>query len=126
MLNPNAQKWVDALRSGKYEQVQHSLSWDGRYCCLGVACELAIKDGVSLVVEESEKGISSSKIYSGEENILPCAVVAWLGLQSPDGAYLCSKGEDHILTTLTTKNDNGASFSEIADIIESEPEGLFA
>jgi hypothetical protein len=46
-------KWVEALRSGEYEQgasflVQQPASAKGkpRYCCLGVLCDLAIKDGV--------------------------------------------------------------------------------
>jgi hypothetical protein len=46
-LNPNAQKWVEALRSGKYQQTRYLISRkDGKYCCLGVACELAIAEGV--------------------------------------------------------------------------------
>lgn len=39
-LNPNAQKWVDALRSGKYQQGAGCLSAEGKFCCLGVACEV--------------------------------------------------------------------------------------
>jgi hypothetical protein len=34
-------KWVDALRSGKFEQGQGFLhKSDGKMCCLGVACEV--------------------------------------------------------------------------------------
>ena len=34
-------KWVEALRSGKYEQGRTYLrSMENRYCCLGVACDL--------------------------------------------------------------------------------------
>jgi len=33
-------KWVEALRSGKYEQGRGALLNDGKYCCLGVLCEV--------------------------------------------------------------------------------------
>lgn len=33
-------KWIDALRSGKYEQGRGALLNDGKYCCLGVLCEV--------------------------------------------------------------------------------------
>lgn len=32
--------WVEALRSGEYEQGRTWLRENDRYCCLGVACEL--------------------------------------------------------------------------------------
>jgi len=34
-------KWVEALRSGKYKQGRKTLKHAGRYCCLGVLCEVA-------------------------------------------------------------------------------------
>ena len=39
-------KWVDALRSGEYAQGRSSLRDHDEYCCLGVLCELAVKEGV--------------------------------------------------------------------------------
>jgi len=39
-LNPVAQKWVKALRSGKYKQGRNRLRKKDRFCCLGVLCEL--------------------------------------------------------------------------------------
>ena len=49
MLNPNAQKWVDALRSGEYKQTRGALRGDDegnepKFCCLGVACDLYAKE----------------------------------------------------------------------------------
>jgi hypothetical protein len=39
-------KWIAALRSGKYKQGRHRLAHAGRYCCLGVLCEiLALRQG---------------------------------------------------------------------------------
>ena len=31
-------QWVEALRSGKYEQGRLFLERDGKFCCLGVLC----------------------------------------------------------------------------------------
>ena len=42
-MNANAKKWVRALRSGKYKQGREWLRAGDTFCCLGVACELAIK-----------------------------------------------------------------------------------
>lgn len=34
-------KWVKALRSGEYTQGHFRLCQNGKYCCLGVACNIA-------------------------------------------------------------------------------------
>jgi hypothetical protein len=34
-------KWVEALRSGKYQQGQGYLQKDGKFCCLGVLCDVS-------------------------------------------------------------------------------------
>lgn len=41
-------KWVDALRSGRYTQRSGYLNKDGRFCCVGVACEVLIQSGTKL------------------------------------------------------------------------------
>lgn len=41
------QKWLDALRSGKYSQAQNTLYSEGEgYCCLGVLEHIAMKGNV--------------------------------------------------------------------------------
>lgn len=40
--------WVKALRSGKYQQRKQYLNRDGKFCCVGVACEVAIAHGVPI------------------------------------------------------------------------------
>jgi hypothetical protein len=48
-------KWVEALRSGAYEQGRGQLCKDGAYCCLGVLCVLtglAISADGEQVVDE--------------------------------------------------------------------------
>jgi len=40
MEKADAMKWVKALRSGEYKQGTKLLKFNGKYCCLGVACEI--------------------------------------------------------------------------------------
>ena len=113
-LNKNAQKWVRALRSGKYKQGRECLCVDGKFCCLGVVCELAIKAGVRVKKSETqEDGVR----YDEQACVLPTKVMEWVGLKDDEGRF-----GDGMLTSL---NDSGKSFKQIARIIESKPEGLF-
>ena len=115
MLNAVAKQWVEALRSGKIKQSQgHLAEGDGR-CCLGVLCDLAIKAGVI-------------PRYSPSSCFLPQEVTDWAGLNGRDGSYERNGAQ----FTLAEDNDGnkhagiaGKTFAEIADIIESEPKGLF-
>lgn len=117
MLNENARLWVAALRSGRYRRTTGMLHRaKGGYCCLGVACEVYIQSGGKL---EKKRYPGGQVSYAGEGGILPPVVVKWLGLRIASGAYA--------ETSLDKVNDTrGMTFKRIADIIESEPEGLFA
>jgi hypothetical protein len=92
-----AMDWVKALRSGKYEQGQGTLKTeDGKFCCLGVLREIGYApmsytwDG-SLSDRDSE--------VCGMSNVGTECV----GMTQSELAKL---------------NDGGATFDEIADLIE--------
>lgn len=104
-------EWLNALRSGEYEQGTGSLCKDGKYCCLGVLCELASKQGVCKKLE----GIFSHILYDGNDLHLPASVKEWCGFGSnPQGCNAYVNGR-----YLTTMNDiEKKSFTEIADLIE--------
>lgn len=51
----------------------------------------------------------------------PDEVVSWVGMASDYGNFVGEAGSDN----LTTINDSGKTFKQIADIIESNPKGLF-
>jgi hypothetical protein len=123
-------KWVAALRSGKYTQGRYSLATVGAdgeiaYCCLGVLCDLAVKDGVI-----SEKSVTASGRYLqylGESNVLPEYVRTWAGLDNLNPAVACipSAGRETRHLYLAELNDGTASidprsFAEIADLIEEQ------
>lgn len=112
--------WVAALRSGEYKQGEGRLhSADGEFCCLGVACMLAQKAGVVPAPVEDEDG--DWEYGTGEDTsaaFLPDVVRRWLGLTTCHGFITDGSG-------LATRNDNGSTFVQIADVIEARPAGLF-
>ena len=121
----NMRRWVEALESGEYEQGVGYLHdrHDNMFCCLGVACDLAYKDGVVArdQYDNDEPGRSSEWIvrYGKAEvsTVLPDEVVDWLGLadQNPEVAVDGNRFE------LTHLNDAlEMSFMEIAQLIRYE------
>jgi hypothetical protein len=60
--------------------------------------------------------------YEGYRGVLPNSVQKWLGLRTDSGYYLQPVDKN----SLARQNDAGATFAEIADLIESEPLGLFS
>lgn len=118
-MNENARKWIEALRSGEFKQAQERLRTHKRFCCLGVACELYVREGGAHGAWEGWTWVGDDE---KQGQVLPVDVMEWLGLRTAAGYF-----ERHgaLETSLAAKNDRGASFEEIADVIESEPEGLF-
>ena len=123
MLNENAKAWVAALRSGEYEQGQHVLhSESNRFCCLGVACDLAVKAGIiGNPLFNGDASVPRFEYGDGMWGTVPEKVRLWLCLKTSAGWYRAN-GD----IALTSDNDDrNKTFLEIADIIESEPDGLF-
>ncbi|MFE7797032.1 hypothetical protein [Nocardia sp. NPDC057440] len=101
------QKWVDALRSGEYRQGKEYLQFDGNYCCLGVLCDIAIRDGLLLKVEHD----AGAGWYDYDTATLPDRVREWAGLDSCDPVVAGER--------LSAWNDNeDKSFEQIADLIQ--------
>lgn len=111
MHEPIAKQWIAALRSGKYAQATGALRTSDGFCCLGVLCDL---NGVKWTLDEGD----GSFIALGATEILPLSIQEWAGLNSNSGIIPFREvaGRDHELSAL---NDNGKTFSEIADIIEA-------
>jgi hypothetical protein len=121
-MNPAVKaKWLEALRSGEYEQTTGTLHRVTSYretlfsaakpvgwCCYGVLCDVATKAGLSL----SRKSDEDVEYFDGVVDYLPGSVVEWAGLSINDPEV---QGR-----SLAHRNDNGAPFAEIADLIEEQ------
>lgn len=114
-MNPEIKKrWVDALRSGEYQQTHGNL-WDSDgFCCLGVLSDLAVKDGV---VEWDLGVIQDPETDHRSAGLLHDKVIDWAGLERRDPEVTDQKDRP---TTLSIINDMGEPFTVIADIIEEQ------
>lgn len=128
MINTERVKLVvDALRGDEYEQGTHALvnvdGGDREYCCLGVMCDIALKNGISGLAErdgESQIGyVTNGDFTHAEYSLLPLAVMQWYGFDSVGPAVNVPGNEGLYSEELAVLNDSGWSFSDIADVIES-------
>ena len=92
-------KWVKALRSGKYSQAQESLTQGGSYCCLGVLGKVC--------------GLSNKQLRDmsrhGDRGILLS-----INMEKKTGVNYVAQQQ------LSSMNDSGKTFLEIADYIEKK------
>lgn len=129
------QLWLGALRSGEYAQTRRTLR-DGTdegsdyFCCLGVLCDLAVKEGV---LPEPRKDGTGTWVYGGqfwdegEERYdddgtwssLPRRVQDWADLPASDPVIWADRNT-YRNNSLAEINDSGASFDLVADLIEEE------
>lgn len=116
----NMLKLADALESGKYVQGEGVLRTnDNKFCCLGVACDISglgmwiptVDSAYHYVIEKADKQETG-------RSLLPESMCDWLG--TTDGGDFRKGGVDIPYETLTSLNDNGTSFSEIAKILRDE------
>lgn len=120
----NIRAWVAALRSGKYTQGRGALirvEWDGdKYCCLGVACEVALEAGVAL----EHQVLGSYHYFSGgNTGVLPAAVARWLGVLTTNPLlrvppHLVKAGMGDPETAISLNDQRKFTFEQIAEAIE--------
>ena len=91
--------WIDALGSDRYSHTGGQLTKDGRFCCLGVLCDLAARDGGPEW---------DGRDYMGCSRILPDVICAFMGLHP------------HDVGRLITLNDSSSdNFPIVASHIEN-------
>lgn len=102
------EKWIKALRSNDYQQVEGMLrgerddSGDIGFCCLGVLCD-------ALGAQWSEGGVAlldDIRLDSEDEYLLSDKMIDMVGLSFDEQRHL------------SRMNDSGESFIEIADYID--------
>lgn len=69
-------KWVAALKSGKYKHGCCRLNSEDGYCCLGVLCEMFIAEGGALNVHRLPRVTE----YNGQTSYPPKEVREWAGI----------------------------------------------
>lgn len=91
---------ITAIRSGEWERRRGALgdANTNKRCCLGVGCEVAITNGLSVSIEEVDNLLS----YDGEQALLPESVSGWFGFD--DFNPLLKFGDQWI--TASDTNDN--------------------
>jgi len=119
-----ADKWVAALKSGKYEQSRLRLKTSEGYCCLGVLCDIS---GLGKW-EVDERGIDKIVYKYVKENdtaetaLLSSTVTDWAGMINHAGQLPIEVIGVKYLFQL---NDSGKmNFNQIADIIEKHYESI--
>lgn len=120
----NFSRWIEALESGDYAQTKNVLRQDKAdgtscFCVAGVACELAIADGVPMTWDngayswhEVECDCGCEGDYDARTNSsIPRPVKAWLGVfdepRIPGGKF-------GTMGIITANDSEGKTFAEIA------------
>lgn len=107
--------WIKALGSGKYKQARGTLvvrELDGineeedAFCCLGVACDLARKEGI-YKTDRSYRNLA----------YLPSKIASILGIDEEGGFINEVEYNGFNFTSLAQMNDSGIKFNSIAKII---------
>jgi hypothetical protein len=112
LLTENQLKWVEALESDEFQQSTGSLANGDGYCCLGVACEIAMRNGVE-VDKTSDLG-SDIITYDDYWADLPRSVRIWLDVDS--GNPVVDDGVE-AMSCSYMNDQEGMSFEAIASRI---------
>jgi hypothetical protein len=136
-MNPEVkQKWIDALRSDKYEQGSEKLRSVTGYCCLGVLCDLYSQEhnyntqwqfrGYDENGDETNPQPMDYWYFGDQSEFLPESVMNWAELKTPNPNVRVdvedNEDEDNWYYTdeLSNINDSGYNFSQIANLIETQ------
>ena len=118
--------WLAALRSGEYSQTKFGLRNNEGFCCLGVACDVALKIGlvdgqwINDDLKYQKFKFRDSHRDMGEPSYVPMKVCETIFETNVSRESLVSVWTINEKETLPGLNDSGLTFAEIADIIERE------
>jgi len=107
-------KWVEALRSGDYEQGDYALRSASGFCCLGVACDMvgvewkADRDGCYTTEAGNDFFPTADELGDQAISVLLQNTSLRNYLEEPVT----------VMREIANHNDIGVPFSEIADWIE--------
>jgi hypothetical protein len=127
VLKPKIKKkLVRALRSGRYRKIRNVMHRGERFCVLGVLCELYRKEHPKAQWIEPEAGdfeFQASPKGESNETHPPEKVWKWalkgkaalIRDDEPHFDFECGRTQ---YGCLSEANDDGVSFSKLADVIE--------
>lgn len=109
-------KWLKALRSGKFKQGQGALRTVGTgHCCLGVLCEVYRQDtGNGVWVKEKDSN-KDEKDYEFLSNVadLPREVQKWAGIKSATGYINARDVDGGNIRSLANINDGESAINPL-------------
>lgn len=137
------EKWIKALKSGDYQKAKGRLTAGGnQFCCLGVLCDLAAKEGLGRWEVPHDEAIQEPVFIDVKKEradaVLPRAVVEWAGLDTKlEGSsvfaptiganpriqdrYVMDGIHRVAVASLAELNDHSEfTLSEIGDVVEAE------
>lgn len=113
-LGPLQQKWLDALKSGRYRHCKGQLGrvalGEQKNCCLGVLCEV-------LKIELFQMGYDI--IYANMVAYAPDVATKSVGLRDSSGRIYGK------MDSLSTINDQSDSYAPVIEILETRPGDVF-
>ena len=128
MMNSKIKEvWINALRSGKYEQGSEKLRSVTGYCCLGVLCDIYAQEHNTQWEFRGDEEINPQSqdywYFDEHSEFLPETVMNWAELKTHNPTVrVHNDDEDTFYYTdeLSDINDSGYDFSQIANIIEAQ------
>jgi hypothetical protein len=115
-------RWLEDLRSGKYEQGEGQLisQDDGeppKYCCLGVLC-LSAGDPDELLAEDGHPRSVPTRAFAARHGIESDAKAS-----NENNLNMNVVHDEDDVSSVTHLNDSGMSFIDIAALLEKNIEG---
>ncbi len=109
--------WAEELeRTTKPQTTGHlhatSRTIGDSFCCLGIACEVAIANGLEVDVS----GYHSMMVYDNSADILPTSVADWYGI---DADPLLDVEDEYADSASALNDDEGFTFVQIAAAIRN-------
>jgi len=105
-------EWIDALRSGDYEQGVGTLNRDGKFCCIGVLCDLIDPDGWTNVRDVDPQGT----YFATDDKTMVFG--STMAVTTPPYEIFKDLKFAFELDLIKMNDHEGASFTEIAEKIE--------
>lgn len=126
MMNTDVKaKWTAALRSGAYSQTKYNLKNVNGFCCLGVLCDLYLKENPGTEYKWSDADDAGIQGFA-KDNVnlewagLPFIVQEWSGLKVGDPQV---QPNENVVSTnyISAVNDSSYfDFHGIANLIETQ------